>query len=49
MRRAAGSDSYAQMLAVLVVAEWSYLDWAAPHADKGRGPALLVRRMDRAA
>jgi thiaminase/transcriptional activator TenA len=24
------------MLAVLVVAEWSYLDWAAPHADKAR-------------
>ena len=36
MRRAAGSDSYAQMLAVLVVAEWSYLDWATPHADKAR-------------
>ena len=34
MRRAAQSDSYAQMLAVLVVAEWSYLDWAAPHAGK---------------
>lgn len=34
MRRAATSDDYAQMLAVLVVAEWSYLDWAAPHADK---------------
>lgn len=37
MRRAATSDSYAQMLAVLVVAEWSYLDWAAPHADKAEG------------
>jgi len=34
MHRAARSDSYAQMLAVLVVAEWSYLDWAAPHADR---------------
>ena len=36
MRSAATSDSYALMLAVLVVAEWSYLDWATPHADKAR-------------
>jgi len=34
MRDAAASGSYARMLAVLVVAEWSYLDWAAPHAGK---------------
>jgi thiaminase/transcriptional activator TenA len=34
MQQAAQSGRYAQMLAVLVVAEWSYLDWAAPHADK---------------
>ncbi|WP_306155755.1 TenA family protein [Roseovarius sp. MMSF_3281] len=34
MARAAGSGRYEQMLAVLVVAEWSYLDWASPHADK---------------
>jgi thiaminase/transcriptional activator TenA len=34
MRDAAHSGRYAQMLAVLVVAEWSYLDWATPHADK---------------
>lgn len=31
MARAAASGSYARMLAVLVVAEWSYLSWAAPH------------------
>ncbi|MEI4233824.1 TenA family protein [Roseovarius sp. D22-M7] len=37
MHRATRSDSYAQMLAVLVVAEWSYLDWATPHADKADG------------
>lgn len=30
MARAAGSGRYEQMLAVLVVAEWSYLTWAAP-------------------
>jgi thiaminase/transcriptional activator TenA len=34
MRDAAQSGRYAQMLTVLVVAEWSYLDWATPHADK---------------
>src|SRR6056297_4286161 len=34
MRDAAQSGRYEQMLAVLVVAEWSYLDWAAPHAGK---------------
>jgi len=34
MGRAARSGRYEQMLAVLVVAEWIYLDWATPHADK---------------
>ena len=34
MNEAAQSGRYAQMLAVLVVAEWSYLDWATPHADR---------------
>ena len=34
MREAAGSGRYEQMLAVLVVAEGSYLDWASPHAAK---------------
>lgn len=34
MREATHSGRYEQMLAVLVVAEWSYLDWATPHADK---------------
>jgi len=34
MHEAAASGEYARMLAVLVVAEWSYLDWATPHADK---------------
>lgn len=34
MARAARSGGYEQMLAVLVVAEWSYLSWASPHADK---------------
>lgn len=32
MAKAAQSGRYEQMLAVLVVAEWSYLSWAAPHA-----------------
>lgn len=30
MAEAAASGDYAQMLAVLVVAEWSYLSWASP-------------------
>lgn len=34
MAQAATSGRYEQMLAVLVVAEWSYLDWAAPHVDR---------------
>lgn len=34
MRAAARSGCYAQMIAVLSVAEWTYLDWASPHADK---------------
>lgn len=34
MRDAAASGRYEQMLAVLTVAEWSYLDWATPHADR---------------
>lgn len=32
MAEAAASGRHARMLAVLVVAEWSYRDWAAPHA-----------------
>ncbi len=32
MQEAVASGRYEQMLAVLTVAEWSYLDWAAPHA-----------------
>ena len=31
MQDAAASDSYVSMIAVLVVAEWSYLSWATPH------------------
>lgn len=31
MAEAAASEHYEQMLAVLVVAEWSYLAWATPH------------------
>ena len=31
MAEAAASGRYERMLAVLVVAEWSYLSWAAPH------------------
>lgn len=34
MREARVSGRYELMLAVLVVAEWIYLDWASPHADK---------------
>ncbi len=34
MADAARSGKYEQMLAVLVVAEWIYLDWADPHEDK---------------
>jgi len=37
MAQAARSGRYEQMLAVLVVAEWSYLSWASPHADKAGG------------
>ncbi len=37
MAQAARSGRYEQMLAVLVVAEWSYLSWASPHADKAEG------------
>lgn len=37
MRDTTTSGSYARMLAVLVVAEWSYLDWATPHADRAEG------------
>ena len=32
MHEAAASGRYEQMVAVLTVAEWSYLDWATPHA-----------------
>lgn len=34
MRDAAASGRYELMLAVLIVAEWTYLDWATPHADR---------------
>jgi len=34
MARAAASGRYEQMLAVLVVAEWSYLEWASPFGDR---------------
>ncbi len=34
MTRARQSGRYEIMLAVLVVAEWIYLDWADPHADR---------------
>lgn len=34
MNEAATSGSYAKMLAVLTVAEWVYLDWAAPVLDR---------------
>ena len=37
MRQAVQSGQYEQMLAVLVVAEWSYLDWASPHATRAQG------------
>ena len=36
-RQAVQSGQYEQMLAVLVVAEWSYLDWASPHAARAQG------------
>lgn len=34
MRRARVSGRYEQMIAVLVVAEWIYLDWATPHEQR---------------
>ncbi len=34
MHETTRSGRYAQMIAVLTVAEWTYLDWASPHADK---------------
>lgn len=34
MDKARASGRYEQMLAVLVVAEWTYLEWATPHADR---------------
>lgn len=34
VRSARQSGNYAEMLAVLVVAEWSYLSWASPMEDK---------------
>lgn len=34
MEEARLSGSYANMLAVLVVAEWSYLDWASPYESR---------------
>jgi thiaminase (transcriptional activator TenA) len=34
MRTATQSGRYEQMLAVLVVAEWSYLEWARPDTEK---------------
>ncbi len=37
MNEAARSGKYEQMLAVLVGAEWSYLAWASPYADRAEG------------
>jgi thiaminase (transcriptional activator TenA) len=37
MRQAVQSGQYEQMLAVLLVAEWSYLDWASPHVASEQG------------
>ncbi|MEL7346151.1 MAG: TenA family protein [Pseudomonadota bacterium] len=37
MAEAVASGRYEQMLAVLVVAEWTYLDWATPHAPPRAG------------
>ena len=37
MREAVQSGQYEQMLGGLVVAEWSYLDWASPHAASVQG------------
>jgi thiaminase/transcriptional activator TenA len=37
MREAAGSGRYGAMLAVLTVAEWVYLSWAAPLAGRDAG------------
>ena len=34
MRSAVQSGRYEQMLAVLVVAEWSYLEWASPYVQR---------------
>ncbi|MEM1344766.1 MAG: TenA family protein [Pseudomonadota bacterium] len=34
MRQARVSGRYESMLAVLVVAEWIYLDWATPHTER---------------
>jgi thiaminase/transcriptional activator TenA len=42
MREAAGSGEYARMIAVLTVAEWVYLSWAAPLAE--RKPEWFVLR-----
>ena len=42
MRAAADSGDYAQMMAVLTVAEWVYLSWAEPIA--GRAPDWFVYR-----
>lgn len=42
MREAAASGRYGAMLAVLTVAEWVYLSWAAPLA--GRDPGWFVFR-----
>lgn len=42
MREAAGSGHFGAMLAVLTVAEWLYLSWAAPLA--GRDPGWFVFR-----
>ncbi len=36
MRKARLSGNYAEMLAVLVVAEWSYLSWASPMEDNAK-------------
>ena len=43
MAEAAASGDYAQMLAVLVVAEWSYLSWASPLNPPAARPTTPTR------
>ncbi len=46
MRAAANSGSYARMLAVLVVAEWSYLSWADRVKDRRPSEFWLAEWID---